>query len=104
MGLTTSEIVTVAVGLVNTIVVPGAIFMLKSMIDKAADARSATVRSALIDHEGHDERRFKEMSDQMEKTEDTRDHQHVQNQSLLTELRTDVKWVKTALLKLPMGD
>jgi hypothetical protein len=101
MALTTGEWVTVAVGMFNAVVVPGAVFMLKAMIDRAADARTASVRGALVDHEREDERRFKELEAQMGRTEDNRDVQHVENQKLLTKLSTDFDWLKKAILRSP---
>jgi hypothetical protein len=98
MGLTVAEWVTVAVGIFNAIVVPGAIFVLKAMIEKAADERVAGVRKALTEHEAHDERRFKDLADQYSKTETVRDSQHIENQKILTKLSTDFDWLKSAIL------
>jgi hypothetical protein len=101
MALTTGEWVTIGIGLVNTIVVPGAIFMLKAMIDKAADARVAGVKATLLDHEAHDNARFQELEGQMETTERAREVQHIENQKILTKLSTDFDWLKRAILRSP---
>jgi hypothetical protein len=101
MWLSTGEWVTIGIGLANTIIVPGAIFALKAMIDKAADKRVAGVREDLAEHERHDGRRFKEQAEQVEKIEEVRDGQHVQNTSLLSAMQADLKWIKSAILRIP---
>lgn len=97
MPLTTGEWVTIGVAVFNAVVVPVAIFALRAMIDKSADARAASLRKDLHEHEQDDEKRFNAMSSEVTRNESVRDNQHVENQRLLSALKTDTEWLKRAL-------
>lgn len=98
MTLSTADWVVIGVAVFNTIIVPGSVLAAKSMMERTADERAASVKGELHEHLDDDKRNFQILHDMVAKLDEKRTEQHTQNRELLTKLSTSLEWLKLAIL------